>query len=148
MSAGILAIETEIRIAAAPAAVWAILIAFDDYGAWNDYVPRIEGCAAAGAQIAVCTRDTASGHEMEQPCRVERLDPFVMHWVGGAEGQLRGDHFFELLPAGPNATLLRHHEHFSGSLAPAVLANYGEAIRRNFETFNACLKARAESAQP
>ncbi|MES5483310.1 SRPBCC domain-containing protein [Bradyrhizobium sp. INPA03-11B] len=149
LSADTLSIETEIRIAAPPALVWPILTAFANYGDWNRYITSITGVAEAGANIVVRTRDTMSGHEMAQTVRIERLEPHLMHWVGMTVSpkQLRSDHFFELLPVAGDETVLLHREAFSGNLAAVVLAQYGEPMRTNFETFNECLKASAEAAR-
>lgn len=142
-----LSIETAIGIAAPRPLIWSILTAFEDYGVWNHYIPHIHGAAGAGAVISVRTRDTGSGMEMTRPVRVEALDPYLMHWVGEAErpGEFRGDHFFELIESAPGETIFRHYEQFSGTLAAALYGHYGDAIRSNFATFNACLKTCSEA---
>lgn len=139
-------IETRIRIAAPPAPIWTILTAFADYGDWNGYILRIDGVAAAGADIVAHSHDAASGHATEQAIRVETLSPYRMHWIGGAAdlADFRGDHLFELVPVAANATEFVHREYFSGRLADAILARFAPAIRCNFAIFNACLKQHAE----
>jgi hypothetical protein len=49
-----------------------------------------------------------------------------------------------LTPDG-DSTRFDHFEHFSGSLAPAILTAHGETIRASFIRFNDAMKAHAES---
>ncbi|WP_448140472.1 hypothetical protein [Sphingopyxis fribergensis] len=99
--------------------------------------------AAAGATIVV----SASG-EGEKPVRIAALAPYRMHWVGGADdlATFRGDHFFDLERVAAKETLFRHREFFTGHLAAPILAQFGDAIRGNFNVFDSCLKAVAEQA--
>ncbi len=147
---GAATIETEVRIAAPVSTVWAILTAFEDYRTWNRYMLRIDGAAAAGARIVVTTRDAGSEQEINQTISVESIEPYSMHWVGGTDdlARFRGDHFFELVPLDADNTIILHREYFTGTLAAAIMANFGSAIRRNFEVFNMSLKTRAEEVAP
>jgi hypothetical protein len=144
--AGAILIETAMTIAAPVERIWSILTAFDAYGGWNSYMLRVDGVAAAGARLLVRSRDVGSGQEMDHPVEVAALAPFAMHWVGGI-GDLsafRGDHFFELDPSGPAATVFRHFEYFRGQNADELLSRFGASIKCNFEAFNECLRREAE----
>lgn len=140
-----LTIETEIVIAAPARQVWDILSDLGGYADWNPYLVRIEGRAAVGDEIIVHSR-SADGRTTSQPIRVVLVDPQrAMRWEGGLPDRdlFLGDHWWILADMGA-ATLLRQFEHFSGSMAAAILAEHGRDIRENFIRFNEALRAQAE----
>lgn len=148
MTGAVRTIETEIDIAAPATRVWAILIGFDAYADWNPYLVRIEGEPAPGTDIIVTSRPGGEGAEITQSVKVVAVDPpRSMHWQGGLpdRSQFLGDHVFELRALSDGATRLLHHEHFSGSLADAILDRHGRVIEASFGLFNEALKARAEA---
>ena len=139
-------IETEIRIEAPPERVWAALTDYRSYGGWNPYVFRIDGDPVPGSTVTVHASPAPGADPIVQPIRVVAVEPRgVMRWEGGLpdRSQFLGDHWWILEGEG-EATRLRHFEHFSGALAPAILDQHGDLIRRNFIRFNEALKAHVE----
>jgi hypothetical protein len=141
-------IETEIMIAAPPERVWGSLVDLSGYAAWNPYLVCVEGVAEPGATITVHSRPVPGGHVMVQPVLVVAVEPpRAMRGEGGLPDreQFKGDHWWVLETVGTGATRLRHFEHFTGALAPAILGQHREVIRSNFIRFNEALKGHVES---
>lgn len=142
-----LTIETDVLIAAPPAAVWAALTDYPGYADWNPYLVRVEGAAAAGADIVVHSVPLPGQPPMLATVRVVGVEFPAMRWEGGLadRSQFRGDHHWVLAAEG-DGTRLRHFEHFDGALAADILARHGDTIRAAFIRFNVALKARCETA--
>jgi hypothetical protein len=138
-------LETSVRINAPIETVWAILIDFPAYETWNPYMVKIEGEAQAGANILVHSLPVQGGKVMKAPVDVVSIEGFAMRWEGGLpdRGLFMGDHWF-VLEWQSNATILRHLEHFSGSMADAIISEHGATIEGNFVIFNNALKIESE----
>jgi phytanoyl-CoA hydroxylase len=145
-------IDTSVVIQAPVDVVWATLTDYASYADWNPYVVRADGAAEAGARVAVRTYptvgDPAEGvtGELEYGIEVTVLEPLVrMGWVGadGDPALFHGDHLWEMVADG-GATVVRHHERFSGSKAETILAKHGAGIRHDFGRFNAALRDEAQ----
>jgi hypothetical protein len=143
-----LTIDTRVSIDASIERVWRILTDFRAYPDWNPYLVRVDGEAAAGAVLAVHAVNAPGKPAMAQTAAIVEIAPYAMRWSGGLpdRSQFRGDHWF-VLTVMPGHTELHHFEHFSGSLAPDILARHGASIEANFERFNAALKIRAEAPE-
>jgi phytanoyl-CoA hydroxylase len=137
-------IDTSMVVYAPIEMVWRVLTDFASYGYWNATM-SLDGVAADGSVVTVTTRPL-EGDPLTYDITVESLDvPKQMVWSGGLpdRSQFAGDHRWELLADGA-ATFVRHHEHFSGSLAEGILSTRGATIRADFERFNASLRFEAE----
>jgi hypothetical protein len=165
-------VETELRIAAPPTAVWRTLL---DRGRWRQYSdffsldparPLAEGQAFwFGLRL---------GGLLPTPIRVQvlrRVEAQELRWVGQLPG-FRGEHYFRLhaapaaeIPAEPPAgiagpaptpdpvTATRstaasthwvHGEHFSGPLGELLFRLAGQVIRQTYAAFNAGLAMHVE----
>lgn len=140
MSAPVETIATKILIAAPPAAVWAALIDYPRYTAWNPYLVQVEGAAVRDTTIIVHAVAMSGMPPLVQPVTVVAADFPTMRWEGGVPDRaaFKGDHWWTLEPLG-TGTLLRHFEHFSGSRAADILSQHRDTIRGNFERFNNAL---------
>lgn len=140
-----LSIRTHVTLNAPIDRAWAVLTDYAAFEQWSDYIVRIEGAAVAGVTIRVHARLPGRAQPSVQDIAVLQVAPYLMRWEGGLpdHGQFLGDHWF-ILSGCNECCKLDHVEYFSGSLASTILAQFGEAIRANFELFNAALKARLE----
>lgn len=59
-------------------------------------------------------------------------------------GLFRGEHYFRLVPVGPDSVRFVHGERFSGLLVPLLRRRLEGPIRRGCEAMNAALKRRVE----
>lgn len=143
-------ITTEIQIEASPERVWAVLTDYAAYGNWNPYLFRVEGEARSGAVLTVHASPAPGAEPLVQQVGVVAVEaPRVIRWEGGLpdRAQFKGDHWW-MLEAEDAGTRLTHLEHFSGSLAPAILGRHRDLIRGNFVRFNEALKAHVEGVRP
>jgi hypothetical protein len=139
-------IKTEVEIAASPERVWAVLIDYARYAEWNPYIVRIDGEPRTAKTLVVHIVFSPGAPPSAGSVDVLAVEPpRLMQWEGGLPDrtQWRGDHHWVVEPRGTGA-LVRHFEHFSGTLADAILAEHGDTIRANFVRFNDALKMRAE----
>jgi hypothetical protein len=139
----VIKLQTEIRINAPPERVWAVLTDFAAYPGWNPYLVRVDRADAILTVHAVMIEG--------QPPLVQNVDLIGMAypemvWHGGLPDRSRfaGDHRFRV-EAQANETRFRHFEHFTGSDAPALVAQHQDRIVTNFERFNHALKRRVEA---
>lgn len=138
-------LETSIEIAAPIDMVWSILITYADYQNWNPYIIQIEGSATPGETIIVTSVSSVLGKVAQAPVLVVATEPYTMRWEGGLldKAVFCGDHWLVLTPTSAG-TKFAHFEHFTGTLASAILAQHGPAIESDFSIFNTALKAEAE----
>lgn len=138
-------IETEILIHAAPETVWAVLMDFAAYPAWNPFILAIDGKAETGETLSVTMRPPGGKAQTFRP-KVLRADaPAAFIWRGSLPipGLFTGEHSFQLTRAG-DGTRLRHSESFSGFLVPLLRKTLART-KEGFNQMNAALKARAET---
>ena len=143
-----LTIETAIHIAAPAAQVMQVLTDFGAYTDWNTYLVRVDGLPVPGSQIVVHAAMPGRPDPLVQTVDVVEVSALAMRWAGGLadRSQFAGDHWLVVEHDG-QATRFLHFEHFSGALAPAILAEHGETIRDNFIRFNEALKRRTETSE-
>lgn len=140
-------LETTIGIEAPPDRVWAVLMDFGSYPAWNPFVRSICGEASVGARLEI-ELHPPKGRPMRFKPVVQVVEPgrrFVWKGSLGVPGLFDGRHRFELEPAGATGTHLRHGEDFSGVLVPLIWGMMESNTRAGFESMNAALKQRCES---
>jgi len=124
--------------------VWQVLTDYASYADWNPYLVLVEGAARSGTSIVAQAVD-AQGNATMLDVKVRRAHPYAMNWVGGLPDRtaFEGDHWLTL-EDDHGRTRLQHVEHFTGSQMPAILDQYAESIRDNFERMNSALKAFCE----
>lgn len=139
-------LHTEIEIAAAPDAVWAILTDSARLSEWNPFLHRLEGGLTPGNTLTI-ELGTPGRKRMTFRPRVLRAEPGrELRWRGKllVRGLFDGEHCFELQPT-PAGTRLRHYEHFTGLLVPLLRGMLERDTRPGFELMNRALKDRAEA---
>jgi hypothetical protein len=140
---------SEIKIAAPPAAVWAILTEFAAYPDWNPFVREIaaDGDLSEGARLRV-----QIGPPGRRPMRlkpvVRHLDPgHELRWLGrlGPRGVFDGEHTFRLEATADGGTHFVQEERFTGMLVPLVWRSLREPTRLGFEAMNDALARRVRA---
>src|SRR3954470_13134344 len=92
-------IQDTIDIPASTSAVWRVLTATQHYGAWNPFIPRLEGELRTGERLRVTM--APPGRSMTFTARVLVLEEdHLLEWRArlGVRGVLDGEHAFGLQP--------------------------------------------------
>lgn len=141
-------LHTEIEIAATPERVWEVLTDFPAYPAWNPFIPRLDGSAAAGSRLDALLQPPGGRGMRFRPTVLAAEPSRELRWLGhlGVPGLFDGEHRFRIEPLGPDRVRFVQEERFSGLLAPLVLRFVEAGTRAGFDAMNAALKARAERA--
>ena len=134
-------------IHASPERVWAVLIDFAAYPAWNPFVKSISGKLEKGAQLAVRIAPAGGDGMAFKPVVTDLQDTAVLEWLGHLiiPGIFDGRHRFELTRTSDGMTSFTQTETFSGILIPFVAAMLKDT-ERGFVALNDALKARSETA--
>jgi hypothetical protein len=135
-------LETEIVIAAPPAAVWAVLTDGAGFAAWNPFIREMSGPVRPGARLTVSVHP-AGGRAMTFRPRVLVADSGrELRWLGRLilPGLFDGEHSFRLVPL-KGATRLIHAETFRGALVWLIDT---DRFRADFTAMNEALKRRVE----
>jgi hypothetical protein len=143
------ALRTEIDIAASAARVWDVLTDFAAYPEWNPFIRRIEGILAPRCRLLVRIQPPG-GRAMTFRPTVLRVEPErELAWRGRTlvPGLFDGEHHFRLEPRGGDSVRFVHGENFSGALVPLLRRTLETTTRQGFEAMNAALKTRAESTR-
>ena len=141
------ALRTEIDIAAPAARVWDVLTDFAAYSDWNPFIRRIAGPLASRGRLLVRIQPPG-GRAMSFRPTVLRVEPGrELVWRGRTllPGLFDGEHRFALVPHGADRVRFIHAEQFSGVLVPLLRRSLETTTRQGFEAMNTALKRRAES---
>jgi len=140
--------ESTIMIDASPQTVWSVLDDLAAYPEWNPIIPHLKGRTTLGE---VVSGELVIPHMPPAP----PLTPVITRLVAGRElrwlSTVPGDqgfsaeHIFILQPTA-SGTKLIHREVFEGPAASFLAEPIKHLIHPAYESFNAALKARAESA--
>jgi hypothetical protein len=139
-------IETQIRIEAPPARVWAVLTDFAAFPEWNPFVREISGDARPGARLRIQIHPPARSAMRFTPTVLRAEANRELRWKGKLllPGLFDGEHVFRLRRDG-EGTRFEHSERFSGLLVRFMPASLWRATRLGFEAMNDALKTRAEA---
>lgn len=134
--------ESQIVIGASPERIWRLLVAGNEWPAWNSTVKRLDGRIALGEKVTVHV--TASPGRAF-PVTVVRLDePRHMVWRGGLPlGLFVGERTYTLRPVDQEATEFSMRETYSGLLSPIISKSIPD-LQPAFDEFALCLKRAAE----
>jgi hypothetical protein len=139
-------LSSQIEIDASSEAVWAVLIDFDAYAAWNPVEIHAKGEAVVGASFEH-TAQLPERNSMTFKAKITEATPHrALAWKGRlvVSGLFDGHHRFNIEPISDNRCRLRQSEQFTGVLVPFL----GRALRdteKAFEITNAAIKQRAEA---
>jgi uncharacterized protein YndB with AHSA1/START domain len=132
-------LEAELEIEAPIDLVWAVLVDYPRYSAWNPLLVRIEGEAREGALLTVYSGDGASVRDKTQVC-VARVDPpRELRWSHPRRGEsVRG---WRLHALSPTRTRVVHD---CAALQRTPDRAPGE-LRRELGRMNVALRIQAET---
>lgn len=149
-------IETSIHISAPLSKVHAILLDFESYPSWSQFVTAIKSASPAEAAIGDVLNVTLTppgGSTMRLSPTIVHLDDKGFGWQGhlaGVSGLFDGKHLFLLseqeMEEGKTGTKLVHREEFGGVLYTPLMGwlGMGEKTKKGFEAFDEALKKKAE----
>ncbi|MCU1454224.1 MAG: Polyketide cyclase/dehydrase [Acidimicrobiales bacterium] len=138
-------IEHSIEIAAAPQAVWDVLMNTDAYSEWNPFLTMDRAPVAVGDRLSVTIRP--GRRTMTFRPTVTAFEPrHELSWLGRvvAPGVFDGTHTLALEPLANGHTRFLQREIFRGALVPlmkSVLRNTSDG----FAAMNAALATRVET---
>jgi hypothetical protein len=141
---------TEIDIAASPERVWAVLIDFAAFPAWNPFIREASGEPKVGGKLRIRVVPPGSNAMVFKPtvlaCDVNR----ELRWLGrlGIPGLFDGEHGFTLAPIDGGRTRLTQREVFTGVLVPLLAKSLDGGVKKGFEAMNRALKERVEKEVP
>ena len=141
-------IEHTIDIPAPPATVWRVLAATDRYGAWNPFIPQLEGELRTGARLRVTL--TPPGRSMTfKPTVLAVEEDRLLRWRGrlGVPGLFDGQHEFRLTALPDGGTRFLQTETFTGVLVP-LFSQALDDTAIGFARMNQALANRAVTAPP
>jgi hypothetical protein len=152
--AGCATLQTQVEINAPASAVRQVLFDFDDYPKWNPFITKVDGTVAEGSEIYV-TVVPAGGPEINANAKVLLVKPDHLAWKGSGlsqvgsgpvsvdiPGVLSAKHDFIIEELGPDRTLFRNDDDFSG----AAVATYDmKPIKAGLDAMNEALKKRVEA---
>ncbi len=134
-----------VDIEATPEAVWAVLMDWGAYPAWNPFIRSIAGKATVGGRIQV--RIGLPVGAVPISATLTRLRPATeMTWHSGLPiaGLFDRDHIITLV-AQPQGCTITQTQRFDGILAPALAIVADGLARSGLEQMNAALKSTVEA---
>lgn len=145
-SSSSIVLREEAVIAATPERVWAVLVDLASYAAWNPWLTRAEGQAAAGATVWA---DVVLGDERRRArhtvLAVEPTRRFRWRDAGWTTAFVYGQRCRWLEPRPDGKVLFRQELLLEGSSKRMALRRYGPALRAGMAAETAALRQRAEA---
>jgi hypothetical protein len=141
-------IQHTIEIPAPPANVWRVLTATDCYGAWNPFIPRLEGELRTGARLRVTIAPVARSMTFK-PTVLAVEEDRLLRWRGrlGVPGLFDGQHEFRLQALPDGGTRFLQTATFTGVLVP-LLSQALDDTATGFAQMNQALKKCAVTFPP
>ncbi len=142
-------ITTDIEISATPQRVWSILVDFPSHSQWNPFVCSIEGVPKAGERLKVAIQPPGGKGMTFRPTVLVATPEQELRWLGRflLPGIFDGEHYFQIVPIGPDRVRFIHGEKFSGILVSLAKSGLEGGTRAGFVAMNRALKARAEGGE-
>ena len=139
-------LKTEILIHATPQKIWAILIDFQNYHAWNPFIKSITGSVGVGRRITVRLEPPQAKGMTFKPKILVFEKNKELRWLGNllCPGIFDGEHKFELIDNGNGTTTFKQSEKFKGILVPLFKKMLDINTANGFNLMNQKLKELAE----
>ncbi|MCR9097175.1 MAG: SRPBCC family protein [bacterium] len=110
---GCKSVHAELFVPASSAEVWSVLMAGDEYGAWNPVLVEVAGTFREGATMSYQMM-TSDGTATPVDAEIVKLDPErELNQYGGYPGILTFDHHWILEPV-EGGTQVTQHEDYAG----------------------------------
>ncbi len=139
-------IEAATVINAPLADVWRVLIAGEQYAAWNPFIRVVSGDLAPGSRPTLRITPPGKRGSTFRPRVIHASPEAGLRWLGRLilPRLCDADHEFRLTPATGDRTHLVQRETFRGVLVP-FLAGMLDPTRQGFEAMNEALRQRVEA---
>lgn len=134
-------ITTQVKIAATPEKIWAVLTDFDSYSRWNPFIKSITGDVKVGSTI----KAELGGMTFKPKVLVyEKNKEFK--WLGHLlfKGLFDGEHRFQLIDNGDGSTTFIQSEKLNGILVGLFGKKLDGETKDGFAAMNEALKKRVE----
>ncbi len=140
-------IRTEIQIDASAERVWAILIDFDAYPAWNPFIRRISGEPRRGRTLHVRLEPPGTRAVTLRATVLNAQPQRELRWLARllVPGIFDGEHVLEIEPLDGGSIRFVQRERVIGLAVPLLQRFFEPSARAGFEAMNEALKSRAES---
>jgi len=138
---------TSIQIAAAPEAIWQVLIDFKSYPEWNPFITSLEGKPELGAQLKAQIAPPESKGMTFTPIVLKAQPNQEFVWLGKLfiKGLMDGEHSFFINDNGDGTCTFEQSEKFSGVLVGLFKKKLFHSTQKGFELMNEALKERVMS---
>jgi hypothetical protein len=139
-------LRTDIEIDATPDRVWAILIDFASYPAWNPFMQTVRGEPVVGSKLEVRIAPPDGKAMTFRPTVLNAEPNRELRWLGRVlvPGIFDGEHILQIEPLTDARVRFVQAERFRGVLVP-VFGRALEKTERGFTAMNEALKRRAET---
>lgn len=146
---GSVLLTTEIEIAASPREVWDVLVDFENYSAWNEWLPELRGEAVVGTRAVA--KVWLDGKLRRAAHRVLEVDaPRTLCWrdAGATTWFVWARRCRFLSEQADGTTTLREELTLNGTFVDAAVRRYGGALQRGIETEAESLRRHMEAGEP
>jgi uncharacterized protein YndB with AHSA1/START domain len=146
---GAVRLTTEVEIAADSQEVWDLLVGFEDYSQWNEWLPELRGEAVVGGpangEVWLNGKLRRVRHrvlQVDAPRTLCWRDAGVTTWFVWA----RRCRFVS--EGADGTTTLRQELTLNGTFVGSAMRRYGDALQRGLESESESLRRRAEADKP
>jgi uncharacterized protein YndB with AHSA1/START domain len=143
---GAVQLTTEVEIAASPREVWDVLVDFEGYSQWNEWLPELHGEAVEGGRANA--KVWLNGKLRRARHRVLQVDaPRTLCWrdAGATTWFVWARRCRFVSERADGTTSLREELTLNGTFVDAAVRRYGEALQRGLESEARSLRHRAEA---
>ncbi|WNJ17063.1 SRPBCC domain-containing protein [Pontibacter sp. G13] len=135
-------LHTEIIIEAAPEQVWAVLMDFAAYPAWNPFIRTLEGQQEVGSTLQAEIHPPEGSPMTFKPELLVLDEHREFRWLGKlfVSGLFDGEHVFQLERLANGHTRFVQAEYFKGILVPLMRKMLDVQTRAGFEAMNRALR--------
>ncbi len=139
-------LDTSLDIDAAPERVWAILMDFDAYPAWNPFITSIEGEQRVGGKLRAALTPPGGKTMTFKPTVQVFEEGRELTWLGRVlvPGIFDGRHTLRVDERNGGSTFTQR-EQFTGIISGLLMRSIGEKTEKGFQAMNDALKERAEA---
>jgi uncharacterized protein YndB with AHSA1/START domain len=136
-------LTTEVEIAASPREVWDLLVDFEGYSQWNEWLPELRGEAVEGGRAN--GKVWLNGKLRRARHRVLQVDPpRTLCWrdAGVTTWFVWARRCRFVVERADGTTTLREELTLNGSFVNAAMRRYGDALQRGLESEAESLQRR------